>query len=464
MLPSEFYRTFFDQTPLGLCVLSSEMDTIQCNAACAALLECCLLNPLVPDFVSDLEADKDESRLLDELCQGKRQSYQVSKQIPTKDGSTLWLRLTVTQLDPLSNGWRLAMLEDITASELTRRSLNQHNENLQYVISDRIQHLVNVQERTAAILDSSPDAIIFTRPSMEIMTANIAFKEQFGAPLDTYYNKPLTELIYPGDVLRMRQAFEEASIQQTQVRVEMRAVRHDRSIFDVEIALAPVLEKNKLAGIVCSIRDISVFKDIERMKDSLIATISHELNTPIANFRLYHHLLKAQPTKAEQYLEVMGKEIERLEAIVKEVIAISKLAQQGDNDQASPSEFNCLTDAIDEVVTMFREEIAHKSLGIITRCDADFCEVKGNADLINKAIRSLVGNAVRYTPSSGEIRITVINQTNDRGMPGVLMKIRDNGMGLSDEDKQNLFSRFYRGQAAARSASSGAGLSTCHHP
>lgn len=455
-IPAALYHNIFHDLSVGMFVVSPDMEVVKHNKAYQGLLEHLEKHPLVPDVDGDPSTAQNEQEYLEALALGQRSSYSIEKLTPAKDGTNIWVRLTCSQISDMPTGWLLCMLEDITSSKEAQLALEKQNTSLQSIVQERIDHLIHIQQRTAAILDSSPDSIILLRPTMEIATSNLAFNEQFQASLDAYFNKSFLDLIHPGDASEVQASLSHVMNDQTVRRLEARVVRSDRSIFDADIALSPVIEKAGIAGIVCSIRDITALKDVERMKDSLIDTVSHELNTPITNFRLYHHLLRARPEKAEQYLEVMEQEINRLESIVKEVIAMSKLTQE--NARNSNFESTCLSDRVEEVIEMLRPVAQTNSVRLDTNFDADFCEIEGSPELISKVARSFISNALAYTPEDGQVFVEVVNKIH-KGQHGVMLKIQDTGLGLSEDDKQNLFSRFYRGQAASRTGASGAGLS-----
>lgn len=437
-------------------VVCPRTGLVTCNDAYLSLSNLVQDDLRQPDLQRAPWLDEQEQTFMQEIRAGKRDNYTMEMQLATKSGSQLWVKLTYTRLENTPAGWVLGIIEDISEHKQTQLALEKQNATLNEAMGESFEHLVNMQQRTTAILDSSPDTILLLDTSNTITTTNLAFREQFMVGLDEYNGTSFLDLIYPADLTQTQAALNAVKETYEVVRLEARVVRKDMSLFDAGIAFAAVLDGGHIIGIVCTIRDISGFKEIERMKDSLIDTVSHELNTPITNFRVYHHLLEAQPEKASQYLDVMEQEIDRLEGIVKEVITMSKLAQD-DIASETVSETTSLRGSMQRVVQSLTELANSKAISVDVEDSSSFDTVEGSPQLIAKVLRTLLNNAIHYTPQGGTVLLQLYDEERFE-LAGVSVTVTDDGMGLSQKDKDNLFSRFYRGQAASRTVQSGAGL------
>jgi two-component system sensor histidine kinase SenX3 len=190
----------------------------------------------------------------------------------------------------------------------------------------------------------------------------------------------------------------------------------------------------------------------EEIRNDFVANVSHELKTPVGAISL---LAEALESSADDELAVrrfakrMHKESGRLAALVQDIIELSRLQGASVAQQGRPVDVNAV---IAEAVDRSQLPAESKNIRIVVggRTEA---KVFGDQDLLVTALRNLIDNAIRYSPENTRVGIGV------RSREGLVsISVTDQGEGLSPEDQERVFERFYRVDSARSRHTGGTGL------
>ncbi len=210
----------------------------------------------------------------------------------------------------------------------------------------------------------------------------------------------------------------------------------------LETKLAQYLKMNQLGK--------QQLNDEKERIDALISDISHQTKTPIANMLLYSELLaeEIQDEKSKEMLEAIHFQAEKLSFLTQSLVKISRL--ESGVIQTVP-EKNSVSELIEKVVTQVEPKASMKDIYI------DVSSVDGEAlfDMkwTSEAIGNIVDNAVKYTNIGGNIQITV----NEYSL-FTRIDIRDNGIGITENDLPKIFGRFYKCSTTQQEEGVGLGL------
>ncbi len=321
-------------------------------------------------------------------------------------------------------------------------------------LRDTSTALMHSKEQVEAVLDNSPDGILLLRPSGVIDTGNPAFYEAFGYAPDEVYKADFEMLVVADAQESVQQALEALRQSRETQTLETLARRKDGSTFDASIALAPIMEGSFIRGIVCSIRDISPLKELDRMRDAFVSNVSHELRTPITSLKLYHRLLEANPEKQQHYIERFGREIERLTFIIEGILQLSRLDQGRVTLSREPVDLNRLIET--HVADRMPFAQSH-AISLRWESGAEVPPVEVDSKLLEQVLSILLTNALNYTPAGGEVIVSTAAAERD-GTAWVGITVRDNGPGIPPEEQVHLFERFFRGVVGRESNQPGTGL------
>lgn len=225
---------------------------------------------------------------------------------------------------------------------------------------------------------------------------------------------------------------------------------------NISARLDPVDSQDELMELTGQINKMldSLQEAFER-QENFVSDASHELKTPLSVIAGYANLLrrwgKDDPKILDEAVAAISRESENMKRIVEQLLWLAKLG----NFTLNMTEFN-LYEAVSDIVD------GYKTAGIkheITLSGDASVTLNTDKNLITEAVRTLVDNAIKYTPpQTGEIDI-VIKQTEG----GVCMTVADNGVGISESDRAHIFERFYRCDKVRgrESGSCGLGLTIC---
>lgn len=340
-----------------------------------------------------------------------------------------------------------------------RKELELHSEQLEAEVEARTQELRRIKDRAEAILDSAPDSMLLIRADGGIETGNDAFLKMFGYEPAEMYGVPLSRVIDEKSRPILEAALKYTFEQGKPVRREAAVLRKDGSVFEADVALAPIHGEGQIAGVVCSLRDISALKEVERLKDAFVSNVSHELRTPITSLKLYHQLLVMNPEKYHEYVSSLQREMHRLERIVEDLLLLSRLDQQRVSVSMGRLDLNQL---ITEFI-MDRGPMAHEhDLELAFEPADDLPRVLGDGNLIGQVVSILFTNAVNYTPAGGAVKIITHIDASRDGL--VAFSVCDTGPGVPADERGQLFHRFFRGSASriVNAPGTGLGLSIAH--
>ncbi|WP_230012390.1 cell wall metabolism sensor histidine kinase WalK, partial [Microbacterium sp. Bi128] len=198
--------------------------------------------------------------------------------------------------------------------------------------------------------------------------------------------------------------------------------------------------------------DRTEFTRTEEVRNDFVANVSHELKTPVGAISLLAEALESSaddPEAVKRFAKRMHKESTRLAALVQDIIELSRLQGANVAQQGRPVDINLVvSEAVDRSVLPAES----KNIQLVVGGHADAL-VYGDQDLLVTALRNLIDNAIRYSPENTKVGVGI------RAKDGlVAVSVTDQGDGLSAEDQERVFERFYRVDAARSRQTGGTGL------
>ena len=240
--------------------------------------------------------------------------------------------------------------------------------------------------------------------------------------------------------------------------METQIVRKDGSHFDADVSMAPLNydQKGHLQGFVVALHDVSIFKEVERMKDDFLSTAAHELRTPLTSVRGFSEILLTRELPDERrrnYLETINIQATQLAQIIDDLLDISRLESgRGLDLRPEPLDVAALVAAAVQpfIDTSPNHHFALEGLAVAP-------PIKGDEFRMSQVLRNLLSNAVKYSPDGGSVVIRA------EAMGGQLaISVQDSGIGMTSEQQTHLFERFYRADSTNRSiGGTGLGLTIC---
>ncbi len=229
----------------------------------------------------------------------------------------------------------------------------------------------------------------------------------------------------------------------------------------------PVYDKyQKINGVIGVVVDISEhiqtenkLKELNATKDKLFSIIGHDLRGPIGNLIQLSDLVIEQaddisPDELEEYIKLMKTSSEKSFELLNNLLDWSRMSIGNISIKKEKlTLFNC----VDEIVAMFQPMIQNKNISLINSIPKDFV-LKADEKMIQTVFRNLISNAIKYTSKGGTIELETLTENEN-----TIISISDNGIGMSENEVENLFNttEFYSKQGTHNEKGSGLGLKLC---
>jgi len=326
------------------------------------------------------------------------------------------------------------------------------------VRQDAEKHLAQMEDKYHGLLEAAPDAMVVVNQDGEIVLLNLQAEKQFGYRRDELLGQKVTNIIPKGFAERLiadgKRTAAEALAQQIGTGIELIARRKDGSEFPIEIMLSP-LESAEGILVTAAIRNISVRKNMERLKDEFVSVVSHELRTPLTSISASLGLLMAKPANnlpepVARLIAIAHANSRRLVRLVNDILDIEKMDSGQVFFKFERVEVRSQVEQAIEANRGFAE-----SHGVQTRLEsADPIDaVRADSDRLGQVITNLLSNAIKFSPADGEVVVAIEN-----GPDVIRISVRDHGPGIPAEFKPHIFERFAQADVTNARQKGGTGL------
>lgn len=204
------------------------------------------------------------------------------------------------------------------------------------------------------------------------------------------------------------------------------------------------------------VEDLTEARRIEAVRRDFVANVSHELKTPVGALSLLSEAVmdaSEDPEAVERFAGRMQIEATRLTNLVQELIDLSRVQNDDPLEDAEPVRVDEL---VAEAVDRCRHQAGTKQITMAAGGAADL-RIWGNRGQLAAALGNLVENAVNYSPARTRVGIAA-RRVNAPGGDLIEIAVTDQGIGISDKDKERIFERFYRVDPARSRQTGGTGL------
>ncbi len=231
-------------------------------------------------------------------------------------------------------------------------------------------------------------------------------------------------------------------------------------IFEVNVVgiLPPPEEEQKeghgMSGAIAVLHDITRLKELEKIRQDFVANVSHELRTPLTTIKGYTETLLDGALKEEvapQFLQVIQKHTDRLAKIVEDLLTLSKIESK---EFLLKKEKLYLSELIDDVLDFVKEGAKKKKISIDAVHISSSFIIEGDRNILEQILINLLDNAIKYGREGGKITISA----NQKDQKEIEVSVRDNGIGIPQEDLPRIFERFYRVDKGRSQELGGTGL------
>jgi PAS domain S-box len=223
----------------------------------------------------------------------------------------------------------------------------------------------------------------------------------------------------------------------------------------LELNLVPIhQENNEFSGLLLVLQDVTAIRRLERMRSEFVANVSHELKTPIAAVKGFAETLLGGAVNDEEtarsFLQIIFDESDRLNRLIGDILALSKIESKRVPLYFSPVELDSF---MTKTVTMMETEATRKSITLDLQMENGLY-VEADEDRLRQIMMNVIANGINYTPEGGKVSVNIRSIDEDH----IRIQISDTGIGIPKKDLPRIFERFYRVDKARSRSSGGTGL------
>ena len=230
-------------------------------------------------------------------------------------------------------------------------------------------------------------------------------------------------------------------------------VRRNGDRFPVELTATPMQEADQVAGAVVVFSDISQRRAVERMKEEFVSVVSHELRTPLTAIRGSLGLIAGGavgelPEAAARMVRIAVDNSDRLTRLINDILDLERI-----ESGAVPLELGTHDAAAILEATLTTGNPLAQAAGVVLVRGTVEGSVHGDSDRIVQALTNLVGNAIKFSPAGGEVRVSA-----EREGAHVTFVVQDHGRGIPDDKIDSVFERFKQVDSSDAREKGGTGL------
>jgi len=377
--------------------------------------------------------------LRNQLAAQHQQIEKTNEQMAKADALILRLRQTIAKSDS-----QYAALKE--QHEAQRQTLKQLKEQI------KASEIESAQSKAlfSTVSNVAYDLVFVLDESGTIIAANNSASHLFGEtnPIGEKFrdvlNAPELESLVRRAIDEEESLEEQFTLKRRYYRSRTQVIHYQPDQFFIGIA----------------VQDITQLVRLNRARRDMVANISHELRTPIANIRmiidgLFHERSRPKRKASIASLRAIARESETLEWTVQELLDLSMI----ESGQAIMKLIDePLIEVVDEAVDRLEEKLNRKNLNVVRHIPGKM-RVLCDREHIRRVVMNLISNAIKWSPEDDTITISAIN-----GSEEVTVNVFDNGPGVPDDQRERIFERFYQVDTSrSRGEGSGLGLAICKH-
>ncbi len=328
--------------------------------------------------------------------------------------------------------------------------------------TDAIAHLraaeADSRHRIEQMVEAMSDGVVLTDEKNEIVVINPAAKSllQLGDGPDHVTMRVLEEKLgfAPFEMVR---GWEYSG---------QKVYREEIKLFDrqVQLTVSPVQAKGVLRGVLLALRDVSEQRRLEQRKDEFVSMVSHELRTPLTSVTgaldlVLNHITGDINDRQRRYLEMARESTDRLNAMVDDLLDLSKFAR---GRMKMSFEITHLDELTRRCVEKYGAAFAERKLSVDFDCaEGSDYKVLVDPNRITQVLNNLLTNAVKFTPQGGRVKVSLNAAEGIDGFAAI--SVWNSGEPIAEADLERIFDRFEqaRSERTKNIAGTGLGLSIC---
>lgn len=322
-------------------------------------------------------------------------------------------------------------------------------------MADQLDEKLNIigeqKNLQQAVLESMKEGVLAVDYDERVLLINNTAEKILDVDIEDVTGRTLQEIVRVSEIHKFfKKIISEGHTQESEI-----VIQHES---DKVLQLSGTVLLDELSnkiGVLVVLNDISGLRHLDNLKRDLVANVSHELKTPITAIKGFVEVLRdgelKDGKKAERFLEIIYKHTERLNAIVEDLLTLSRLERSGINRELKLEDHKVKT-VLKAVEDDYLFKAKEKHIDIYIDCKDDL-HASMDIKLLEQALGNLLDNAIKYSDKKSRVELRAFSENGS-----VVMEVEDEGAGISKEHLPRLFERFYRAEKSRSRDEGGTGL------
>jgi two-component system phosphate regulon sensor histidine kinase PhoR len=319
-------------------------------------------------------------------------------------------------------------------------------------IRSTVTALDGERSKLSAVLDTMADGVVVADADGDVTLLNTAAERLLGLSGRDVVGGRLAGVVWDHELMKLVREATELDEQQDG-EVVLAASRRT-----VNAVATPIIQGGA-EGVLLTLHDLTRRRRIDTTRREFVSNVSHELRSPLASVKAMVETLQAgardDAEKANDFLERINDEVDRMTALVTELLELSRL-------ESGRVEMNVEPFNLEPIVlgVIDRLQMQADAGGVELACDIPpgLSSVLGEKAKVAQVLVNLVDNALRFTPDGGDVNIAA-----KKAGDVVEVTVADSGPGIPPEHLPHLFERFYKVDRSRREGGTGLGLAIVRH-
>nr|MBF0222192.1 PAS domain S-box protein [Desulfobulbaceae bacterium] len=324
-------------------------------------------------------------------------------------------------------------------------------------LRERFNTIVQQRNELQTILTSMAEAILVVDNDKQIKTLNTAATFLFGISAHKAINKSTQEILRNINIERLVNAT------LTSVKVVTEEITIDKGGEKLFLQYSGVQlhgDSGHSFGAVMTFNDVTHIRKLENIRQEFVANVSHELMTPLTSIKGYAETIldstQDDKEQTEKFLQIILRQSDRLQAIVSDLLELSRIEQEIEHNEIHLVQTNLKT-VLEQAIQVCTHKAAEKHMEIQLECPP-LLTAPIDPQLMEQATVNLLVNAIKYSHPANPIKINAGLLSTGNNQEMISISIRDFGIGIGQEHLPRLFERFYRSNKDRSRKLGGTGL------
>ncbi len=322
---------------------------------------------------------------------------------------------------------------------------------------------IEEKRKTETVLEGTFDGLIVTDNDMRITSFNTEAETITGHAASQVLGRRLTEVLgaeIGGQESPLRMAMEAGQ----RVSPIETTIPGRLGVRDVLEGVTPLHDaRGEVFGYLLSFADITRLKEVDRLKSSIVANVSHELRAPLASIKAYTELLLDElegddRDLRQRFLKVIDRETDRLTGLIGDLLDLSRLEAEQFVMKKEPL---LMGEIVADIFGLFDIQARERAISLYADVQPDLPPILADRELVTMLIKNLVGNAIKFSHDGGRVDVVAREacpEFNRRKGANLILSVIDQGVGIPADDLPHIFEKFYRVWSTTESGIEGVGL------